>query len=85
MIDKVKSYIAPFLVSILGTLIWADVQDIKNKLDILMQERSGVSERLKYIERDIQELKQPNYKKTFNIVKPIVFIKDDKFSEISNF
>lgn len=81
MIDKVKAYLTPILASMLGLLIWTDLQRINTKLDTLMEERSGISERLNYYDRAITDLQNMFPRKPV-VYKPILFIKDEKYPKI---
>jgi hypothetical protein len=81
MIDKIKAYLTPILASMLGLLIWTDLQMIKAKLDVLMEERSGINEKLKYYDRAITDLQNMFPRKPI-IYKPILFIKDEKYPKI---
>jgi len=78
MLDKIKSYLTPILASILGLLIWTDLQTIKSKLDILMEERAAIKERLDFNDKSIEELQQL-FPRKVTFYKQSLFIKDDKF------
>lgn len=81
MIDKVKAYLTPILASMLGLLIWTDLQRINTKLDTLMEERSGISERLNHYDRAITDLQNMFPRKPV-VYKPILFIKDEKYPKL---
>lgn len=81
MLDKIKSQLVPILASILGLLIWTDLQTIKSKLDVLMEERASVKERLDFNDKSIKEL-QELFPRKITSFKQSLFIKDDKFPKI---
>jgi hypothetical protein len=81
MLDKIKSQLVPILASILGLLIWTDLQTIKSKLDVLMEERGSVKERLDFNDKSIKELQELFPRKIISY-KQSLFIKDDKFPKI---
>jgi hypothetical protein len=83
MIDKIKSHLAPILASILGLLIWTDLQTIKSKLDVLMEERASVKQRLDNNEKSIEEFQKLFPRKIQTNFKQTLFIKDDKFPKIN--
>lgn len=83
MLEKIKSHLAPILASMLGLLIWTDLQTIKSKLDVLMEERASVKQRLDNNEKSIEELQNLFPRKIQTTYKQILFIKDDKFPKIN--
>lgn len=84
MEDKIKSYFMPILASILGTMIWSNLQSINSKLDILMEERQAIKYRIDNLEKSIDKIETWTPKKQNIVYKPVIFIKDDKFPKISS-
>jgi hypothetical protein len=73
IIDKIKIWASPAILSILGMVIWTDLQEMKHDVKRLLEVSSSQQARIESLERDIALIKGTYFKKTAN--QPI---KEDK-------
>ena len=66
IIDKIKIWASPAILSILGMIIWADLQEMKHDVKRLLEVSSSQQARIESLERDIALIKGTYFKKTSN-------------------
>ena len=73
IIDKIKIWASPAILSVLGMVIWADLQEMKRDVKRLLEVSSSQQARIESLERDMSLIKNIYFKKASN--EPI---KEDK-------
>ena len=73
IIDKIKIWASPAILSILGMVIWTDLQEMKHDVKRLLEVSSSQQAKIESLERDIALIKGTYFKKASN--EPI---KEDK-------
>jgi len=66
IIDKIKIWASPVILSILGMIIWADLQEMKHDVKRLLEVSSSQQARIESLERDIALIKGTYFKRTSN-------------------
>ena len=66
IIDKIKIWASPAILSILGMIIWADLQEMKHDVKRLLEVSSSQQARIESLERDIALIKGLYFKKASN-------------------
>jgi hypothetical protein len=66
IIDKIKIWASPAILSILGMVIWADLQEMKHDVKRLLEVSSSQQARIESLERDIALIKGTYFKKAAN-------------------
>ena len=66
IIDKIKIWASPAILSILGMIIWADLQEMKHDVKRLLEVSSSQQARIESLERDIALIKGIYFKKASN-------------------
>lgn len=66
IIDKIKIWASPAILSILGMMIWTDLQEMKHDVKRLLEVSSSQQARIESLERDIALIKGTYFKKTSN-------------------
>jgi hypothetical protein len=66
IIDKIKIWASPAILSILGMIIWADLQEMKHDVKRLLEVSSSQQARIESLERDIALIKGTYFKRTSN-------------------
>lgn len=67
VIDQIKIWITPSVVSIIGLMIWTDVQEMKSDIKALLQESSSQKEKIKSLEADVALIKATYFTKQASI------------------
>jgi len=89
-LSQFKSWIFPGLVSILGMMIWNDVNEIKADVKALMAQSNIDKTRIDNLEREVY--KAATYKTPFpidfppkdSLVKPVAIINRDEDDDVDN-
>ena len=66
IIDKIKIWASPAILSILGMVIWSDLQEMKHDVKRLLEVSSSQQARIESLERDIALIKGTYFKKATN-------------------
>ena len=66
VIDKIKIWASPAIVSILGMMIWADITEMKRDIKRLLEVSSSQQARIESLERDLSIIKGNYFKRTSN-------------------
>ena len=66
IIDKIKIWASPAILSILGMIIWADLQEMKHDVKRLLEVSSSQQAKIESLERDIALIKGTYFKRTSN-------------------
>ena len=66
IIDKIKIWASPAIISILGMVIWADLQEMKRDVKRLLEVSSSQQARIESLERDMSLIKSTYFKRASN-------------------
>ena len=66
IIDKVKVWASPTIISILGLIIWTDLQEMKHDVKRLLEVSSSQQARIESLERDLALIKGLYFKRVTN-------------------
>jgi hypothetical protein len=66
VIDKIKIWASPVIVSILGMMIWADVTEMKRDIKRLLEVSSSQQARIESLEKDLALIKGNYFRKASN-------------------
>jgi hypothetical protein len=70
VIDQIKIWLTPSVVSIIGIMIWSDMQEMKSDIKALLQESSSQREKIKSLEQDVALIKGTYFKATSSTPTP---------------
>lgn len=95
IIDQVKIWITPSVITILGTMIWADMQEMKSDIKSLLKESSSQEAKIKSLEQDMNLIKSMYFKRQASIPVPhkedipptymIPFVKHEETFDITKY
>lgn len=66
IIDKIKIWASPAIMSVLGMLIWSDLQEMKHDVKRLLEVSSSQQARIESLERDLALIKGTYFKRASN-------------------
>jgi len=66
IIDKIKIWASPTIISILGLIIWTDLQEMKHDVKRLLEVSSSQQARIESLERDLTLIKSLYFKRVSN-------------------
>lgn len=66
IMDKIKIWASPVILSILGMVIWTDLQEMKHDVKRLLEVSSSQQARIESLERDMTFIKSIYFKKVSN-------------------
>lgn len=78
-IDKLKVYVFPILVTIISTMIWRDVTELRADVKMLLAQSNIDKTRIDNLERDVRFLEQSIFGTKDNQTTYIPEIYHDKF------
>lgn len=70
VIDQVKIWITPSVITILGTMIWSDMQEMKSDIKSLLKESSSQEAKIKSLEEDMNLIKSMYFKRQASVPAP---------------
>jgi hypothetical protein len=80
-LSAVKAWLTPILMSILGVMIWHDLNEMKKDIKILLAKDSANQVRIDQLERDVDILRKQMY---LGITATSRFAKKEEDPEIKN-
>jgi hypothetical protein len=66
IIDKIKVWASPTIISILGLIIWTDLQEMKHDVKRLLEASSSQQARIESLESDLTLIKSLYFKRVSN-------------------
>jgi hypothetical protein len=66
IIDKIKIWASPTIISILGLIIWTDLQEMKHDVKRLLEVSSSQQARIELLESDLTLIKGLYFKRVSN-------------------
>lgn len=66
VIDRIKIWASPAIVSILGMMIWADLREMKQDIKRLLEVSSSQQARIESLEKDLALIKGNYFRKASN-------------------
>jgi hypothetical protein len=66
VIDKIKIWASPAIVSILGMMIWADLREMKQDVKRLLEVSSSQQARIESLEKDLALIKGNYFRRASN-------------------
>lgn len=66
VIDKIKIWASPTIVSILGMMIWADLREMKQDVKRLLEVSSSQQARIESLEKDLALIKGNYFRRASN-------------------
>ena len=66
IIDKIKVWASPTIISILGLIIWTDLQEMKHDVKRLLEVSSSQQARIESLESDLTLIKGLYFKRVSN-------------------
>jgi hypothetical protein len=80
-LSAVKAWLTPILMSILGVMIWHDLNEMKKDIKILLAKDSANQVRIDQLERDVDILRKQMY---LGITASSRFAKKEEDPELKN-
>lgn len=80
-LSAVKAWLTPILMSILGVMIWHDLNEMKKDIKILLAKDSANQVRIDQLERDVDILRKQMY---LGITASSRFAKKEEDTELKN-
>lgn len=67
MVNNVKLYVFPALVTIIATLIWRDVTEMRSDVKMLLAQSNVDKTKIEQLERDVKSLEQAVFSKKITV------------------
>lgn len=84
-IDKIKAWMFPGLITVLGAMLWYDIREIKSDVKVLMAQSNIDKTRIDNLEREVFEYHRNkpvnnNNQEPFKRIDQLVFIRPEDYS-----
>ena len=71
VLDFVREWVTPILITIVGVFIWRDISELRSDVKQLLSQQAVDKTQIQQIQYDIVKLKECVYKNAFNTSIPI--------------
>ena len=73
MVNNIKLYIFPALVTIIASLIWRDVTEMRNDVKMLLAQSNIDKTKIEQLEKDVKSLEQVVFNKKITVayIQPV--------------